>query len=73
MVKLTKNEKQVINQLKNLAEIWPKTLWLFAAGSNLHIMKTDSNGNQAVLSSTGGMDPTYSITRINIPSGGGDW
>lgn len=42
-MKLSKEERQAVKDLKNLAKRWPKTLGLFSSGS-LYVMKLDDDG-----------------------------
>ena len=71
-MEITKEEQNAINTLDRLAKRWPKTLWLFATGMSLHVMKCDKDGGHATLPCDG-MDPDYSITTIDIENDGGDW
>jgi len=36
---LTKEEKNAIAALKRLAKRWPNTLWLFADGGSVNVMR----------------------------------
>lgn len=36
---LTHEERLAIAALKRLAKRWPQSLWLFSAGSSLHVMR----------------------------------
>lgn len=70
---LTKAEKQAIDDLRALARRWPKTLWIYAAGSvHLHIMKCGDNG-EPVVRMDGSPDPGYLVGEAAIPNDGGDW
>jgi hypothetical protein len=71
-MKLTKEEKQVIEQLQKLAETWPKSLWLFSASGSLLVMKVGKDG-KPVFKYNGGADLDYIVTTIDIPNDGGDW
>lgn len=68
---LTKQEKNAIRTLKNLAKRWPKNLWLFSANGNLCVMRYE-NGKR-ITTEFGGVDQNYIITEIDIPNDGGDW
>jgi len=56
-------EKTAIKRLHELAEGWPKDLWIFSAGSCLYVMRCGKNGEH-VMTSRGSVD---------IDSDGGDW
>ena len=75
MKKLT--EEQAINRLKNLAKVWPDTLWLYSAGGCLNVVKKNSNNERAMdkshISPGPGYDQSYSLETINIENDGGDW
>lgn len=73
--KLTKKEKLVIKRLKNLAKIWPKSLWLFSASGDLCIMKCGENNSHAMCGPNNdqGVDHDYYICSIDISNDGGDW
>jgi len=70
---LTPAEEKAIRALKSLAKKWPKSLWLFSASGTLHVMKAGPRGEQVHTCSHGGIDPSYSITTVNIQNDGGDW
>ena len=70
--KLTKEEQHVIRVLKNLSSHWPKTLWIFAAGGDLNVMRYNEKGERAI-TEFGGMDQEYIVDAISFPSDGGDW
>lgn len=72
MLSLTTEEKAAIRTLERLAKRWPKTLWLYSASGSLHVMRCGPQGEH-VETPMGGSDPTYRITKINIPNDGGDW
>ncbi len=69
---MTKEEKNAIARLKRLERVWPKTLWLFAEGSALHVMRKNDEGEHRMTSS-GGVDPEAIVTTIYIESDGGGW
>jgi hypothetical protein len=56
-------ERIAIAALRRLAKKWPKSLWLFAGGGGLAVMRADHEA----------IDPAFFITTVNIPSDGGDW
>jgi hypothetical protein len=74
---LTPKEKNAIAALKRLAATWPKSLWLFATGNALSIMKRGPNGKRMMEPTAGhaggGVDPRYEAASVNIPNDGGDW
>ena len=71
-MKLTKEEENAIATLKRLEKRWPKTLWLFATGMSINVMRCGEDGEQ-VTDSSGGMDQDYIVDSIDIPNDGGDW
>ncbi len=80
MIELTKEERNAINSLKRLAKRWPKSLWLFSAGGELHVMKCNKAGDRAITPPgpnhflvTESVDPDFSVCTINVPNDGGDW
>jgi hypothetical protein len=66
------SDKQVVNRLKSLARVWPKSLWLFAVGGKLCVMHRNQVGEVAVTES-GSIDQNYVVDTIDIPSDGGNW
>jgi len=70
--KLTKEEELAILALKQVAKIWPKTLWLFSASGTLNVMRYKKDGMPAVLKCEG-MDQDYIIDTVDIKNDGGDW
>ena len=69
---LTKEERNAINTLKRLEKRWPKTLWLFATGMSISIMRCDKNEGHAITKFEG-MDPDYIVDSVHIDNDGGDW
>lgn len=70
---LTKQELKAIQKLDELANIWPKSLWLFSASGLLCVMKKDENGNR-VHTASGGVDQSQSFYETSkIENDGGDW
>lgn len=70
---LTEEERRAIASLKRVAKKWPKSLWLFAGEHRgLEIMKTDANGQRAVLRNYS-FDPEYSVGNADFPADGGNW
>ena len=69
---LTKAEELVIELLKKAARHWPASLWIFAAGNQLHIMRKNEFGKVAV-ESNGSVDQNFVLESINIEADGGDW
>jgi hypothetical protein len=72
-LKLTKKEIDAISSLKSLEKRWPKTLWLFAGGSSISIMRCGPDGEHVTLPGYGGMDPSYRVDSVDIDNDGGDW
>jgi hypothetical protein len=74
-MKLTKKERQAVEDLEALAERWPKTLGIFSDGT-LYVMKLDSKRHFIMRSGTARldhMDPDYVVARISsIKTDGGD-
>lgn len=72
--KLSPEEQRAIHDLEQIAEKWPKTLWLYATGHSLHVMKLNEQGKRAVLPGhVAGYDSGYVVSDIEIPNDGGDW
>jgi len=71
MIEITLKEEKAINMLKELANNWPDTLWLYSASGDLCVMK--KNNSQPVMTKLGSVDPKYVIETINIENDGGDW
>lgn len=68
----TREETKAIAALKRLAKKWPKSLWLYAGGGSLAIMRGDHEGGHH-LTASGGVDPDYQLDTVHIDSDGGDW
>lgn len=66
---LSIEEREAIGTLKRLAKKWPPTLWLFADGNSLHVMR----GPQKATHERGGMNQDDIIESFRIPNDGGDW
>jgi hypothetical protein len=62
----TKEEKLVIELLKKAGRHWPNSLWLFAEGGQIHVMRTGQDGEHVVDDHTGGMDTSFILATINI-------
>lgn len=75
--RLTPDEIRTLKRLRTLERLWPKSLWLFATGDELHVMKCDEYGQRAFtersLLAYPGVDPLYRVETFKIPSDGGDW
>jgi hypothetical protein len=72
----TPEELSAIRALKRLAKRWPKSLWLFSASGNLHVMQTGENGERVMDHGTiadGGVNLDYLLATVDIPNDGGDW
>ena len=57
---------------------WPKTLWLFSASGDIHVMRCGENGEHVMTGTPGmrnsGVDPNYIVDSINgIDNDGGDF
>ena len=75
-MELTQAEKNAINTLHRLSKRWPKSLWLFADGNGLRVMKCGKGGERVYIQTSkfdGGVDPAYMVDDIDIPNDGGDW
>lgn len=70
--KLSQEEKLAIRKLQQLTENWPKTLWLFAAGNSLNVMRHGENGER-VVDRFGSFNSNYVVEAIKLPIDGGDW
>lgn len=68
---LSEEEKKAIKKLKNVAKIWPKSLWLFSASGTLCVMK--KKDGETVMNSSGSVDDNFVVDYINIENDGGDW
>lgn len=71
-MKPTREEQRAIADIQALAERWPKTLWLYTAAGQIHIMRMGSDGEPAMLPG-GGVDPAFSVANVDIHADGGDW
>ena len=72
-IELTDEEKKAIRALKSVAKKWPKSLWLFAHGGSLSVLRKDENG-QRVMTNSGGVDQDYVVDSVDgIENDGGDW
>lgn len=71
-IELTKAEKTAIAELKRVAKVWPKSLWLWSANGSLCIMKCDKNNNP-IYNKYGAVDSDHIVDKINIYNDGGDW
>lgn len=72
-MRLTAREQRAIDALKEVAKIWPKSLWLFSANGTLNVMKTKDDGSRGRSDGGGGLDQQQVITTIDIENDGGDW
>lgn len=71
-MELSKEERSAIAALKRLEKRWPKTLWLFATGLSISVMRC-GKGGEHVTDHSGCMDQDYIIDSIDIDNDGGDW
>jgi len=72
VMEITKEEKKAIATLKRLEKNWPKTIWLFATGNAINIIKCGENGSH-IEDKNGTMDQKYIIDSVNINNDGGDF
>jgi len=70
--KLTGAERLALRRLKVLEETWPESLWIFAAGGDLHVMRTTTDGHHAV-TDEGSVDQNALVESFEIDADGGDW
>lgn len=70
-LELSVAEKLAIRTLRSLAKRWPKTLWIFATG-DFNVMRVGPRGER-VMTGSGGVDPDYCVTSVEIPNDGGGW
>lgn len=69
---LNVRERVAIRKLRELATMWPESLWLFSASGGLCVMQTLPDGTKAYDGIS--VDPEYIICGINgIMNDGGDW
>lgn len=69
----TKEEQNAINTLNRLEKRWPKTLWLFATGNGIHVMRKGENGEH-VMGEFGAPDIECELEYITgIDNDGGDF
>ncbi len=70
---MTKKELNAVRTLQRLVKRWPESLWIFAAGSDLTVMRYGDDGRR-MMTESGGVDPDYIVQSIDgIPCDGGDW
>jgi len=78
-MELSKEEEKVIRALKRIEKNWPKTLWLFATGNGIHIMRCGENGEHVMTESSspdrgGYVDIEYEVSYLTgIDNDGGDF
>lgn len=71
---LTSDERKAVSTLKRLAKRWPKSLWLFSASGDLHVMKCGPDGERVRNPHIpDAVDPDHVVETIKIPNDGGDW
>lgn len=68
---ITEQEVKIIKRLKNIAKVWPNTLWLFSGSGILYVMK--KKDGDTVMNKSGGVDYDFIVDRIDIENDGGDW
>lgn len=70
----TKAELKWIEDFKKLAKRCPKSLWIYANGYDLNIMKYPEGSNGFMSKRDGSaVDPDNVIGRVEIANDGGDW
>lgn len=67
----TTEEESAITSLSRLAKKWPKSLWIFANGQGLYVLKCNSDGSRMMDGDS--IDSNAVVGCVNIPSDGGDW
>ncbi len=70
IIKLTEQEKKIIKRLKNIAKVWPDTLWLFSGSGTLCVMRKK---DEKVVMDGFSVDYRYIVDYIDIENDGGDW
>lgn len=68
---LTIDEKKAIAKLKIISKEWPESLWIFATGGQLSVMK--KRDGIRVMSPKGAVDQNYEVASLKIENDGGDW
>lgn len=71
----TKAELKWIEDFKKLAKRCPKSIWIYANGYDLNIMKYPEGSRDRMMNKRdgGGVDPDNIIGRVEIANDGGDW
>lgn len=69
----TDEEARWIAAFHRLAKRAPKSIWLYAGGSSLHVMRARNECGHHAMRPSGGVDPDYRLATIAINSSGGDW
>jgi hypothetical protein len=72
LMEITKEEMSAINTLKRLQKNWPKSLWLFANGQSLCVLKKTSD-NKRAYGEREAVDQDYVVASISIENDGGDF
>ena len=67
----TAKEVRAVAELRKLAKNWPKSLWIFAPGDYLYVLRT-VNGER-VYNADGGVDQSHIVDYVAVPSDGGEW
>ena len=67
-----KEEALAIATLNRLAKRWPKSLWLFSAAGDLHVMKYNPEGKRYMWDASHGeeVDQGAILATIKIPNDG---
>jgi hypothetical protein len=72
-IELTTEEARAIRAMQRLARTWPSSLWIFATGNPLTVLKCGDEGERVMTAVNGGPDPDFSVATVSIPNDGGDW
>lgn len=76
-MELTNAEQLAIEKLKEVAKIWPKSLWLYStSGGTLYVIKKDNEDKSSFPQIPFGqsqVDPRYIVGSIDIENDSGDW
>jgi hypothetical protein len=72
-MEVSKEEQNAINTLTRLEKRWPETLWIFATGNGLHVLKCGERGEH-IVDNCGVPDLGYEVACITgIDNEGGDF
>lgn len=67
-------EAEAIRKFQELADQWPKSLWIFCGGSvGINVLRLNPDGSRKMTNS-GGVDPSAIVASIDgIQNDGGDF